>query len=106
MAKLEVIAIRAFAELKKVAQKGTTITYGELADTIDTHHRVLPRALGLLWRWCEKKGYPHINALVVNKITKVPGEGYQPENRPTTMEELNALWKEIHKFDWRRIDYN
>lgn len=104
---LEDLAERALPELKKVAQKGETITYGELADKVNTHHYyVLPKVLGQIWNWCDINGYPHINALVVNQETGVPGESYQPANRPTTMKKWDALWKEIHQFDWRRIDFN
>lgn len=102
-------SLRAFQELKKVANNGETTTYGELGKKINAHHFFeLPKALGLIWDWCDKNGYPHINALVVNQLTETPGGTYQPQNRPVNMEEWRKLWREIHQFDWDdiRIDIN
>ena len=97
-------SLRAFQELKKVANKGKTITYGELGKKIDAHPFYdLPKALGLIWDWCDKNGYPHINALVVSIDTDFPGQGYQPEDRPSSMEEWRKLWGDIHQFDWDDI---
>ena len=102
-------SLRAFQELKKVANIGETITYGELGGKIKAHpYFVLPRALGIIWDWCEKNGYPHINALVVGKPDipgklGIPGKGYWPEDRPSTMKEWRKLWREIHQFDWDDI---
>ena len=43
-------SLRAFQELKKVANKGETITYGELGEKIKAHHFFeLPIALGIIW---------------------------------------------------------
>lgn len=97
---------RAFQELKKVANKEETITYGELGEKINAHYFFeLPKALGLIWDWCDKNGYPHINALVVSKDTDFPfpGTGYQPKDRPSSMEDWRKLWGEIHQFDWDDI---
>ena len=81
-------SLRAFQELKKVANKEETITYGELGKKINAHHLFeLPKALGIIWDWCDKNGYLHINALVVGKYTDIPGESYKPENRPSSMKE-------------------
>ena len=97
-------SLRAFQELKKVANKEETITYGELGEKIKAHpYFVLPRALGIIWDWCEKNGYPHINALVVGKYTDIPSEGYQPKDRPSSMKKWRKLWREIHQFDWDDI---
>ena len=96
-------SLRAFQELKKVANKEKTITYGELGKKINAHHFFeLPKALGIIWGWCEKNGYPHINALAVGK-PGIPGKGYWPEDRPSTMKEWRKLWREIHQFDWDDI---
>lgn len=103
-ARLKRNSLRAFQELKKVANNEETITYGELGKKIYAHHFTeLPTALGLIWDWCDKNGYPHINALVVSKQTDFPGQGYQPKNRPSSMEEWRKLWREIYQFDWDDI---
>ena len=53
--RLKKLARRASPELKKVAQKGETITYGELGNKISVHpYYVLPRVLGIIWYWCDK----------------------------------------------------
>ena len=105
--KLEEFAQRSFSELTKVANNGDTITYGELSNKIGTHpYYVLPKALGRLWTWCEESGYPHINALVINRSTGFPGKSYRPDNRPTTKEEWKAAWREVQQFEWCEINYS
>lgn len=99
-------SLRAFQELKKVANKGETITYGELGEKIKAHpYFVLPKALGLLWDWCDKNGYPHINALAVSKDPDFPfpSEGYQPKDRPSSMKGWRKLWRKIYQFGWDDI---
>lgn len=103
---LERLARLAFEELTKVANCGKTIHYEELGGRIGAnYYRTLPGVLGLLWDWCEQNELPHINALVVSKSSGVPGDGYQPSSRPTSMEGWQKVWREIHCFDWRCVEY-
>ena len=104
--KLEELARLAFVELTSVALCGKTVNYEDLGRSIGAHYFfTLPRVLGLLWGWCEQKGLPHINALAVSKKSGVPGDGYQPSNRPTSKEGWQRVWREVHCFNWRSVAY-
>lgn len=54
------------------------ITYGQLCERAG--HEDLTRAsgtyLGEVAVWCAEHGYPPLNALVVSKDTRMPGDGY------------------------------
>ncbi len=103
----EQLARQCFKELTNVAQCGKTVTYEELGKITDAgagFFRTLPPALELLWHWCEQEGLPHINALVVNKNSGVPGDGYQP-SRPTSEKGWQKVWREVHCFDWSTVAY-
>ena len=99
MPTLQQVAFAAFPVLVKTATNQSTITYRDLADQIETHaYYVLPRALGHIWSWCDDKGYPHINALVVSQDTGIPGRGYRPDGHPLTRAEWSDVRDEVHRF--------
>lgn len=54
------------------------IAYGPLCNRAGVPH--LTRSVGQFLRevadWCSKNGWPPINALAVNRETRMPGEGY------------------------------
>ena len=80
------MAAAAWPMLVTRAKEGRTITYGELAAKIGTHHRPLCcRPMGYIWTYCAQVGIPHLNAIVVNKQTKRPGRDYKP---PCKWEEM------------------
>ncbi len=97
------IAEYAFDVLADVAADGTTITYGELAERIETFVLTLFPALGVLWGWCDERGYPHLNALVVNEKTGMPGDGYKPGGRPLGEKDWRETVAEVHQFDWSDV---
>ena len=79
MPTLQQVASAAFPVLVESATNRCTILYSKLAEKVDTSvYFALPRALWHIWSWCDDLGYPHINALVVSKLTGIPGPGYQP----------------------------
>ena len=61
---------------KRANAKDNTYTYKELTDKLGLHHRAASWFLGVIQEYCDKKGWPPIQALVVNKRTKLPGSGY------------------------------
>ncbi len=87
------------------AQKRETITYKELADKIARHHRILPHVLGYIRdEICQKQKLPLLNAIVVNKNTKMPGESFLPDGTDslTKIEYRNKfeeLRDEVFTFD-------
>jgi len=62
------------------AKSRDLITYGDLAKLVGVHHRVIAHILGYIRdEICRKKGLPLINAIVVNGISRLPGESFLPE---------------------------
>ena len=99
----EEIAVSAFQTLAEVAVNQETITYGELGKRVGVHHRATFLPLGYLWGWCQDRGYPHLNALVVNKSTGVPGHAYAPDGTPLKRKQWRRIVCGVHRFDWLAI---
>jgi hypothetical protein len=58
-------------------------------------------ALGLIHAYCKKRGWPLLNALVVNQDSGLPGEGF-----PEKMEPVQILTEQakVFVFDWSGHD--
>lgn len=69
-------AVKAWPILAQAARGGRLLTYGELSAKIGVHHRAASWYLGIIQRFCAKKGLPRLQALAVNKENRVPGRGY------------------------------
>lgn len=75
------LARKAFPILVRQARKNEPITYGELAEEIGSHPRVMRFPLGIIGSAIEDLGeewgedIPPIQAFVVRKRDGVPGEG-------------------------------
>lgn len=68
------------------------MTYGELSAAIGVHHRTARFFLGVIQRHCIENALPKLQALVVNKQTKVPGGGYLGERgRKSHQREVAAV---------------
>jgi hypothetical protein len=53
------------------------ITYGKLCDQAGLPYLHHPGSfLGEIAQWCDDKGWPPINSLAVNAVSRMPGEGY------------------------------
>jgi hypothetical protein len=61
----------------------------------------LSNALGLVHGYCRRRGFPYLNAIVVNQETGLPGEGF-PEN----MSQIQLLVEQakVFVFDWSSHD--
>jgi len=71
-------ARHAWPILVKLAKSGSApITYGELSAQLALHHRAAGYFLGVIQAYCKKERLPKLQALVVNKATRVPGSGYE-----------------------------
>jgi len=58
------------------ARRRETIPYSELAEKIGRHHRAMAPALEHLLRECHRLELPTIGTLVVNKQSRLPGDGF------------------------------
>jgi hypothetical protein len=78
------------------------ITYGALAEQMGIDPRAghtLGRQFGIVADFCVRNGLPALNAIVVTRGTREPGDGvvYTPEN--TLSEEQRA----VADFDWFKV---
>lgn len=87
-------------ELIKCAKDRTTITYGELAERIDSHHRALRYPLGYIQDYCLDERLPPLTMLVINKATKLPGDGFIATNRKLFDKTLN----DIYEYNWEQLN--
>ena len=69
-------ARRAWPRLVDVSRRRGRITYGALAAALGLHHRAASWFLGEIQRYCRDQGLPPLQALAVNRRTKLPGTGY------------------------------
>lgn len=64
------------ASLVAAARRRGLVTYGELADELDTIARVVPQALKVVQGRSLADGVPDLTALVVARATRRPAEGF------------------------------
>lgn len=69
-------ARRAWPKLVAAAKRGKPLSYEDLSASIGEHWRAAGWFLGVIQRYCAKMGLPRLQALAVNKRTRVPGKGY------------------------------
>jgi hypothetical protein len=75
-------AKKAWPILVKLAIDGKDpITYGELCAKLGLHPRSASWFLGVIQAYCHKKPLPPLQALVVNKRSRLPGSGYDGSTR-------------------------
>jgi len=93
-------AFKAWTVLTSYAANKKTITYGELAEKLNIHHRVISFVLGVIQNYCLENELPPLTILVLNKHSGLPGDGfiaYDIENSQDGIEKVQA-------FDWTTID--
>lgn len=66
----------AWPKLVAAAKQGEPISYKDLSASIGEHWRAASWFLGVIQRYCAEMGLPRLQALAVNKRTRVPGKGY------------------------------
>jgi putative restriction endonuclease len=93
-------AYNTWTVLTSHAANRKTITYGELADKLHIHHRVIRFVLGLIQEYCMVNELPPLTILVLNKHSVLPGDGfiaYDIENSQDGIEK-------VYSFDWSTIE--
>jgi hypothetical protein len=58
------------------------IHYGEMAKVVNSHPHAMGWALGHIQDACEELELPPLQALVINKKTKEPGDSYNHADHP------------------------
>ncbi len=77
--------------LSNIANKKTTITYGELANELGIHHRPIRLILGLIQDYCIEEDFPPLTILVV-KASGLPGSGFIAHNLNKFNEGLSKVY--------------
>lgn len=67
--------------VQRACARKLPLSYGELCRKIGLHHRAARWFLGVIQTYCEDHGLPPLQALAVNKKTRVPGSGYVASGR-------------------------
>lgn len=73
-------------------------TYREICDEIGVHWRSAPYFLGVIRRYCSAAGLPPLQVLVVNAVTRLPGQGCA--GTPRTHSTHQAALREIYAYRW------
>jgi putative restriction endonuclease len=94
-------ASRAWPILVKYAKNRQSITYGQLADKMGIHHRVCRFFLGLIQDHCNTNKLLPLQSLVVNKRTRIPGDGYIASSRK--LREIQKTQDKVFNYAWNRI---
>jgi putative restriction endonuclease len=94
-------ASRAWYILVECAQNKQSITYGQLADKMGIHPRICRFFLGLIQDHCKPNNLPSLQSLVVNKRTRIPGDGYIASTRD--LPSIQKTQNKVFNYAWNRI---
>lgn len=78
-------------------------TYKEISEKLELHHRAASWFLSEIQEFCRENKLPPLQALVVNKKTRLPGHGYYGSKIDHTSHK-KAL-EEVSKVDWTKIKF-
>lgn len=92
--------------LVEAARARRLTTYGQVAQAVDTHPRVVPKVLEIVRALCIEKGWPALTALVVRADQKRPGEAFldpwmsRDTPQATKDAKVQQFLQEVYAFDW------
>lgn len=101
----------AFDHLRKCAQEGRTVTYGEIGGKIGEAGRSVsdPYLNHIRDEICIPRGLPWISALGVNKRTGFPGQRWFPVGYPICDGRERDFWNgivlQVYAVDWSKISF-
>jgi hypothetical protein len=84
--------------VRRATTEKVPFTYGELGAEFGLHARAVQWFLGEIQEYCAAKGWPALQALVVNKRTRLPGLGYK--GLPRTTQAHKAELKRVRGMKW------
>lgn len=91
-------AYRVWNALITCASQKQSISYKQLAQRLELHHRVFSYPLGLIQEYCEREHLPPLTVLVYNSDTGMPGAGF------TASSDIGAATNAVSDFRWAEID--
>src|SRR6267378_7991319 len=94
-------AVLMWPMLALAARTQQILSYGAVEGFTGIARQGLNHALGLIHTYCKKRGWPLLNALVINQDLGLPGEGF-----PEKMEPVQILTEQakVFAFDWSGHD--
>ena len=93
-----------FDFLKQCAAEKRIVTYTEVGDKVGLIARAVSNPhLYYIGGECSRRKLPRLDALVVLKSDRLPGEGFKGGVR-VTREEHNAMVSKVFAFDWSTVD--
>jgi hypothetical protein len=106
--KIEDYGAKLLPYLVQAAKTRKTPTYGELAEKIGVHHRVMNRILGYIRDdICFTRGLPLITCIVINQGTRLPGADWLPQGTTNlTEEEYKAEYERFRDQVFAYKDWN
>jgi hypothetical protein len=84
--------------VRRARENGPPYTYGELCAELGLHHRAASWFLGVIQNYCKRHHLPPLQALAVNKKTRLPGGGYV--GSPRTQAAHNLALSKVFKEKW------
>lgn len=84
--------------VRRANDGGQPYTYGELCAKLNLHHRAAGWFLGVIQNYCDRNELPPLQALAVNKSTKLPGSGYT--GSVNTKEGHERALKKVRAKEW------
>lgn len=86
--------------LTAAAERGETITYGEIAPQIPTNPLSVGRALGPIQDYCLHNHLPPLTAIVIGKTSSEPGAGFIAWD----IDDVGSAHTKVFEFRWSSID--
>jgi putative restriction endonuclease len=93
-------AFLAWPILTECASTGQTITYGQLGERLNVHHRAIRFILGVIQDYCLNNELPPLTILVLNQNTGLPGDGFIAWDIVNAEDGL----KKVHDFNWTKLE--
>ena len=95
-------AVLIWPVLALAARMQRLLSYSELAGYTGIAAQGLGTPLGLIHRYCDRHGFPHLNLIVVSRDSGLPGEGVPGRSMIPT----EVLVEQAHAFvfDWSGRD--
>ena len=91
-------AVAIWEVLVSRAAQNSTLTYKDLSEEVNVHHRALRHALEIIQKYCQNNKLPHLTTLVVNSTTGVPGAGNNLDDSA-----LKSEYQRVFRYNWAGI---
>lgn len=92
-------AFRAWPLLTDRAAKRSKITYGEVAEHLQIHHRPVRYVLGVIQDWCLREPKPPLTILVISQDKGQPGQGFIAWDSSN----LTDGYQEVYAYPWHTL---